>query len=296
MAAIAVVSCDRYEGGVEVPSYLKVTAIVVEDNPADSWSQDTGFFSCDIDAVNVIIWKSGDTAETNLGTFQLPCKIPVLRNGVIDKMRLVPVVKQDGIAGKRITYPYYEPINLTNVVLAEDSVTDLGTLRTRYISKNTMKVLWQEFFEPAPGGSTTLDSAVKICYSLDTVPPVFGGFGCGKVHVPAGTKSVRFCTDTTYNITDPQSILYLEMDYWSDFDFSVELKNPTYQDGPVQIIPHMTIYGKPERGWQKIYINIGAIWSNACNHYPNIRPHFTILNDEGREGNLFIDNIKLIKM
>ena len=32
MATVAVVSCDRYEGGVEVPSYLKVASIVVEDN------------------------------------------------------------------------------------------------------------------------------------------------------------------------------------------------------------------------------------------------------------------------
>ena len=293
LMALVAVGCDRFEGDTEVPSYIKVDAVVVEDNPSDSWSPDKGFFSSNVDAVNIIIWKSGDTAETNLGTFQLPCKVPVLRSGVIDRMRIVPVVKQDGVAGKRISYPYYEPINFTDVTLATDSVTDFDTLRTRYISKSLMKVLWQEFFEPGPG-EITFDSTVKRCYSLDTVPQGNGGYGCGVVRVPEGATYVRFATDTTYTINDPQAIVYLEMDYWSDFDFSVELKNPSYQDGPVELYSHMTIYGKPERGWQKIYINIGALWSKRFNHYPHIRPHFTILNDEGKSGNLFIDNVKLV--
>lgn len=293
--AFVAVGCDRFEGDVMAPSYLKIDAILIEDNPADSWSQDTGFFSSDVDAVNIIIWKSGDTAETNLGTFQLPCKVPVLRDGSIDKMRIVPVVKQDGVAGKRITYPYYQPINLTDVKLTIDSITDLGTLSTRYISKSAMKVVWQEFFEPGPG-DISLDTNVKRCYSLDTVQPVYGGYGCGVVRVKEGTTYVRFATDTTYKITDPLAVLYLEMDYWSDLDISVELKNPTYQSGPVELQSHMTIYGKPEKGWKKIYINIGALWSQYFNHYPEIRPHFTILNSSGKAGNVFIDNIKLITM
>ena len=292
LMAFVAVSCDRFEGDVTVPSYIKVDAILVEDNPSDSWSQDKGFFSSDIDAVNIVIWQSGDTAETELGTFQLPCKVPVLRNGVIDKIRFVPVVKQDGVAGKRISYPYYEPINLTNVVLTADSVIDFDTLRTRYVSKSAMTVIWQEFFEPGPG-EITLDSTVQRCYSLDTVPPVYGGYGCGVIRVPEGTTSLRFATDTTYNVSNPLSILYLEMDYWSDLDISVELKNPAYSGGLVQLKSHMVIYGKPERGWHKIYINLGALWSQEFNHYPDIRPHFTILNNSGKAGNVFIDNIKL---
>ena len=293
VAALSAVSCDRFEGDVTAPSYLKIDAINVVDNSSDSWSQYHGFFSNNIDAVNIVLWKSGDTAETNLGTFQLPCRIPVLRKGTMDYLRITPVVKQNGIAGTRITYPYYQTITLNNVSFATDSVTDLGTLQTKYISKSVMKVLWQEFFEPGPG-SISLDSVVQRCYSLDTVMPVYGDYGCGVVRVPQGTSSIAFQTDTTYNVSNPQSILYLEMDYWSDFDFSVALHNPTYRDGPDNIITHMKIFGKPEKGWQKIYINIGSTWSQEFNHYPDIRPHFTIHNRSGKEGRLFIDNIKLI--
>jgi hypothetical protein len=295
VAAIFAAACDRYEGDTIVPAYIKIDAINVVDNPSDSWSQEKGFFSSNIDAVNVIVWKRGDTAETNLGTFQLPCKIPVLKQGLVDYIHILPVVKQDGIAGKRITYPFYQSINIDSVIFNADSVIDLGTLQTKYVSKSLMKVLWKEMFEPGPG-DITLDSTVSRCYSLDTVRPTYGDYGCGVVRVPAGSTSISFATDTTYNISDPLAILYLEMDYWSDVDLSVELCNPSYQDGPINLKPHMTIYGKPEKGWQKIYINLGSTWSQHFNHYPDIRPHFTILNEEGGAGNLFIDNIKLIVM
>ena len=50
--ALVAVGCDRFEGDTEVPSYIKVDAVVVEDNPSDSWSPDKGFFSSNVDAVN----------------------------------------------------------------------------------------------------------------------------------------------------------------------------------------------------------------------------------------------------
>lgn len=36
--------------------------------------------------------------------------------------------------------------------------------------------------------------------------------------------------------------------------------------------------------------------TSAYDHYPDIRPYFTVLNNSGRPGNVFIDNVKLIVM
>lgn len=288
---LSLAACDKYDGDTHHPSYLQINAFTVEDTPGDSWSQDDGFFTSDIDAVNVTFYVAGDTAETLLGTFQLPCRIPVLREGVLDYVRIVPVVKQDGIAGKRIAYPFYKTITLDSVIMKRDSVTDLGNMVTRYISRNTMRVAWQEFFEPP--AEITLDSVVLRCTSPDTVR---SGYGCGVIRVPQGTTSVSFGYDTTINIPDPSAIVYLEMDYWSDIDFTVGLNNPISQGGANMLYSHETLYGKPQQGWAKIYINIGSLWSKTYLHYPNIRPYFTILNDDGKAGNLFLDNIKLIVM
>ena len=286
------VGCDRFEGNVTAPSFLKINAITIEDDPNDSWSYEDGFFTSLVDAFNVVIYVEGDTAETNLGTFQLPCEIPVLRNGNIDRVLINPVVKQDGIAGKRIYYPYYEPITINNVVLNTDQVTDLGNLVTRYISKSQMKVLWSEFFEPGPG-EFTVDSVVVACNATDTV---CSGYGCGAIHVRPDQTSVSFGTDTTIYIGDPSAIVYVEMEYWSDLDFSIGLNNPYYVGGANKIKSHMTIYGKPEKGWQKIYINLGALWSKEYSSYEYIRPYFTIRNGVGKGGNVYIDNVKLIVM
>lgn len=289
LISVALAGCDK---NVPTPSYLRIDAMKVVDNPSDSWSQDQGFFTSRIDAVNVVLWAEGDTAETELGTFTLPCEIPVLREGNIDYIRILPVVKQDGKAWTRIYYPYYEMVNINDVRLTADSVTDLDTLRTRYISKNLMKVLWQEYFEPGPG-DISIDSTVTRCYAPDSV---CSGYGSGVVRVKSSDAAVHFWADTTFYVPNPGTILYLEMDYWSDIDFSVGLFNPTYEQGPNQLISKMTIYGRPENGWRKIYINIGSIWSGECNHYPRIRPYFTVLNNSGKEGNVFIDNIKLLAM
>ncbi len=286
------VGCDRFKGKVTAPSFLKINAITIEDDPNDSWSYDDGFFTSLVDAVNVVIFVEGDTAETNLGTFQLPCEIPVLRNGNIDRVLINPVVKQDGIAGKRIYYPFYEPITLTNVVLNTDETTDLGNLVTRFIPKSQMKVLWSEFFEPGPS-EFSVDSVVVACNASDTV---CSGYGCGAVYVLPEQESVSFGTDTTIFIGDPTAIVYVEMEYWSDLDFSIGLNNPSYAGGSNKIKSHMTIYGKPEKGWQKIYVNLGALWSKEYRNYEYIRPFFTIRNGKKQGGNLYIDNIKLIIM
>lgn len=288
--AFSLLSCDRFEGDVTQPSYLKIDSIYVVDNNENSWSNSRGFFTSDIDAVNVVIWAEGDAAETNLGTFQLPCTIPVLKRGKVDMVRILPVVKQDGIAGKRIYYPYYQSIQLSDVNLVTDSVTDLGTLTTQFSSN--MRVLWTEFFEPGPS-EISLDSVVERCYDPNIICT---GSGCGKVHIDTNQQRVNFWSDTTFYLPDPTSIVYLEMEYWSDMDFTVALFNPRISGGQNVLVNHMTIYGKPEKGWQKIYINIGSTWSQHCGHYPYIRPYFYIMNDAGESGNLYIDNIKLIKI
>ena len=241
-----------------------------------------------IDAAHVVLWVKGDAEETNLGVFQLPCRIPVLRHGKIDRITIEPVVKQNGIASTRIAYPFYKVLTFENIYLAPDSVTAFDTLTTRYISRQAMKVAWQEFFEPGQN-SIRLDTCVdRISNKPDTV---LSDHGCGVVRVKKDQKYVNFWADTTFRVSDPTAYIYLEMEYWSDFDFSVGFNNPQVNGGQNEIRSAMTIY-KNDR-WNKIYINLGRLWA-WYNYYPDIRLYFTILNNEGREGNLFLDNMKVV--
>ena len=285
-----VASCDKYEGAVTTPSYLTINSISVADTPSESWSNEDGFFTSRIESVNVVIYVQGDTAETNLGIHQLPCRIPVLRNGNIDRITISPIVLQDGIAGKRIYYSYYTNVDFTNVRLTADSVTDLGDIVTHYKSHSLVNVLWQEYFEPGPS-HISLDSVVQRCTAPDTVR---SGYGCGVIRVAPSQSVVNFWATSLDTITDETKTLYLEMDYWSDLDFSVGLKNPISYGDADQTYSHMTIFGKPQQGWRKIYINIGQLWSKTYNHYPYIRLYFSALNESGKGGNIYLDNMKLI--
>ena len=283
-------ACDKFEGDVTIPSYLTINSISVTDTPSDSWSNEDGFFTSLIESAIVVIYVEGDTAETTLGFFQLPCRIPVLRNGNITRVNIYPVVCQDGIASKRIPYPFYESITLQNVNLTADSVTNLGDLTTHYKSRQNMTVHFHEFFEPGPA-HIMLDSVVQRC----TDPTIVrSGYGCGVVHIDADQSSVSFWASKLDTISNSLYNLYLEMDYWSDIDFTVGLNNPVTQDGSNQIYSHETIFGRPEQGWKKIYINIGELWANTYYYYPYIRLYFTLLNESGKSGNLYLDNIKLI--
>ncbi len=285
-------SCDRYDGDQRVPAYLTIEAFDVQSS--DAWSsQEAGFFSSEIDAVYVELYVEGDTAYTALGTFTLPCTIPVLRQGDISRIVVQPVVRQNGLRGTRMYYSFYETITKEHVRLTPDSVTSLGTLHTHYLPPSRVKVLWQEFFEPGPSEVSLDSSVVRLSYVTDTV---LNGYGCGAIRVKDTIDVVAFWTDTTYTLSDHTASLYLEMDYWSDYDFEVGLYGPVVFGGADQFTPHMTVFGNKEKGWQKIYINIGSTWSQLRYVSDDIRIRFHVFNKDGVAGNVYLDNMKLIYM
>ncbi|MBQ9473412.1 MAG: hypothetical protein IJU81_03260 [Bacteroidales bacterium] len=288
-ALCSLVSCSKFEGGQEVPAYLTIDAIKVVDDNETSWQVQygAGFFATQsIDAAEVSIYFEGDTAEWTLGVYQLPCKLPVLRKGVAQRVVIHPVIKQNGIASTRIAYPYYNEIKLSNVVLAEDSVTQLGTLNTTM--NRFTKVVWHEFFEKIQV-DVSLDTCVEIL--ADNPELICTGTGSGVVHVPAAMTELNFWGDTTVTVDDPTAYLYLEMDYRTDYNLSVGIKGPSTAGGTEQTNSAIMLYANDH--WQKIYINLGKVW-RYHSHYPQFRLFFTAFNPDGKEGNVYLDNMKLL--
>lgn len=281
------ISCGRFEGEQEIPSYLTIDAIQVEDDPSASFSYYDGFFSSEIDAAQVIVYFDGDAAETNLGVFQLPCKIPLLREGTAKYVQVTPVVKQNGIVSTRIYYPYFTIPEINNVTFAQDSITSLGTLKVKYRPLTTVK--WKEFFEPQ-SFSFLLDPDTVITV-IDNLDTVCSDYGCAVIRVPADKKNINFWIDQPILLESPSLITYLELDYMSDVPFSIGFNNPKLEGGSNVIQSMMVVTPSPH--WQKMYINMGKLWSQY-NYYPQVRLYFTILNDSGVAGNLYLDNMKVV--
>lgn len=295
LALVLTASCQRFDGEQTAPAYLTIQDITVEDDADNSLNQPSGFFSSKIDCVWLVAYFAGDTAETTLGVFELPCRVPVLRQGTITKLTAYPVIKQNGVAATHIWYPYYNSIVLKDVPIAIDSTTSLGSLTTTYGIKND-NVVWSECFEPG-AQALALDSIVKkIDYRnagyLDTVR---SDAGCGVIRVTDSMTQKSFWSTDTIDLSaySSSSYLYLELDYWTDVSFSIGFNNPTATGGTDVTKSAMVL--TPNKGWDKVYVNLGRLWSKY-NSYPYLRLYFSILNDEGGTGNIFLDNMKVVVM
>lgn len=290
---VFVLACDRFEGGQTVPAYLDIDSVEVVDNVNDSRNQPSGFFTSKIDCVEVTIYFDGDASETTLGVFELPCHIPVLREGVISRLRVSPVVKQNGIAATHIYYPYYSNMEFDSMyTLVRNETTSMGKLTTTY--KKNAYVAWSEFFEPGTQ-RLALDSIVKRVdyHNEGYADTVLSDDGCGVIHIGGRSVQLDFWSLDTIDLRhfSSDSYLYLELDYWNDLPFSVGFKNPMISGG--QDVTERAMIINPHKGWNKIYVNLGRLW-NYYNHYPVIRLHFSVLTGTGNTGNIYLDNMKLM--
>lgn len=293
-ALLMLTACKRFDGDQTVPAYITIHGITVADNPSNSRSSLTGFFTSDIDCVELIIYFAGDTAETSLGVYELPCRVPVLRHGTISRLIINPVVKQNGIAATHIQYPYYNVITLHDIPIAIDSTTALGDLVTTY--KDIADVVWEEFFEPGTQ-HLALDSIVqKIDFHNDNyLDTVRSDDGCGVIRVTKDMAQKDFWATDTIDLSkySSDSYLYLEIDYWTDVKFSIGFNNPQ-QTGSTDVTDFaLTLL--PNKGWDKVYVNLGKLW-NQYNSYPYLRLYFSILNGTGGTGNILLDNMKVVIM
>lgn len=293
---LSVSSCKKFSGDVTVPAWLHIDGIDIVAQRENAPSVEEGFYSSLVDAVQLVAYFEGDDAETNLGTFQMPCTVPVLRHGKVKYLDVVPCVKQNGVASTRIEYPYFQRQRLEGLRLAADSVTHLGdldtasgkyVLHTHYYPLPRLAILAEDYFEPT-AFDTHFDST--LTWVKNDPANACTGQGYGKVHVDKTQSTVRFYIDEEFNV-DKTKYLYLEMNYRTDLLFEVNLTGFVTTSTNASTMSVMRLY--PNSGWQKIYINLGKAWSQFNYNNP-ISVSFAALNTDGTGGDILIDNIKIV--
>ena len=289
-------SCKKFSGDITVPAFLHLDGIVITPQAVNAPSSEAGFYTSEVDAVQLICYFEGDTAETTIGTFQLPCTVPLLRHGTMKYLTVVPSVKQNGISATRIEYPYFKHIRLENVTVAADSITHLGTqdattgqwrLTTHYYEKPSLAVLVEDYFEPT-SFSTNFDTTVV--WVKDDAANACTGQGYGRVHVTPEDKIVTFYIPQNFTVSETK-YLYLEMDYRTNVDMQICLTGYQSAGSSASTMSVMMLYANTH--WQKIYINLGKAWSQFNYNNP-IALSFQAVNTGAIEGDVRIDNVKLI--
>ncbi len=293
-------ACKKFQGDVTVPAFIHIGSIDVVRQAQNAPSNEEGFYTSDIDVVELVCYFEGDAAETRLGAYELPCTVPVLRHGKMKYLTINPAVKQNGVSGTHIDYPFYQPIRLEEVPLTATDTTFLGTynestglyqLHTSYFPKgNRLRVLTECYFEPT-SFATCFDS--NVTWVSNDPEGACTGQGYGLVHVTAADSILTFgFTDSTEFNPGDARILYMELEYKTDLPLYIHMLGfSTTEGGTITSKSVMCI--NPKNRWNKIYVNLGRTWGQFYYRVP-ISVYFQVVNEKRIEGDILIDNIKVI--
>lgn len=296
LTSLTFCSCKKFQGDVTVPAYLHLDRIIVTPQENHAPSLEPGFYNSDIDAVEIVCYFEGDESETSLGTYQLPCTLPILHNGPVKYITLNPIVRQNGQYGTRIYYTYYQPIKLTDVSVSTNDTTCLGTpdlatgqwtLETHYYTTELITILSEDFFEPT-SFATHFDSIVT--WVTNDPANACTGQGYGLVHLADSDATKTFAIKDEFSPL-PSNLFYLEMNYKTDFELYVNMIGYISQGSNASSKSILAL--RPTTEWKKIYINLGRTWSQFYHNVP-LAIVFQAANPEGKEGNIYLDNVKII--
>jgi hypothetical protein len=268
------ISCEKFSGDQTVPAYIRIDSIRLT---TDYSSQGTARHSI----TDAWVYVDGEI----IGTFQLPAKFPVLKQGT-HSMTVLPGIKKDGIAATRVSYDFYKPITKT-LNLTPDSTINEGILSTGYSTSAVF--MWKEDFDDV---AVTLDSMKEATTMIHQTPSgsplTLEGLHSGVVALDTAGATFSAVSHSTYQI--PFSLVYLEMNFNTTTTFSmgvyVTASGITYQLPVVGLLP---TGGK----WKKIYIDL----STALNTYTGasaFRVYFYCKQTAMSNDMILIDNIKML--
>ncbi len=269
-------SCEKE---AERAAFLSINHFSFENNN----NQETKPFSEEFESTNITdAWVTVD--GNFIGAFETPSKIPILELEQNNhEIRISPGIKENGIAGSRMIYPFYNFFEISDSIILGESVIINPT--TSYKDVN-FKFLTEGTFE--------IGNMLEETENSDTIPLI------QDEEIFQGEKSCALCIDETNNSFEIITIndisfnefpeyVFLEMNFKSSINFKLGLiKNQDLQNKT----EHIQIYKTDS--WKKIYLNLSQlIIPNIANSTFQIYFESNFPENEV-EGCVYLDNIKLV--
>lgn len=299
LLAFVLFSCGDKEA--EIPSYIYIDHIDLETETSEGSNQHK----------ITDVWVTIGTDF--IGAFELPCKIPVLKEGT-HGLILRAGVQLNGIAATRSAYTPYQlctPVDLdgneiTTITLKKDSITSFNA-KTKYKKDITFRIV--EDFEKAGvqvesvelKNNSDTDSSVYTAELLktDDLTKVYEGAYSGVVHLTKELHTVFITSSEELEIPENGAndvkYNYLELDYKTDVDLAIGL---WFNNAERTQIPWGGLRPS-DNEWKKVYLHISPEQAKdplsgvhgATLYKPYIR---ATLPDGMDEAFIYLDNIKLI--
>lgn len=281
----------------DIPSFLHLDAIDLVPPTENAVTTDSGFYSADIVAAYISVQRSGSRAVDTIGLFELPLTAPILINGDVEYINIYPAIAQSGKHSILPHYPLYSPIRLAGSArvgadtvplrFAPGDTLNLGR-QASVCNLTPQEVLLYDAFEPV---NPSFSLAGDIGWVSDDRAGACIGTGYATLHVADTLSEASFHINRTFAITNPGNIAYLEFDYRGDLDLEISMRSSYTVGGSPVTLPVMVVYASQQ--WKHMYVNLGRTWS-TFNHNPQFEIHFKALNEYMIDGDLFLDNLKLI--
>lgn len=268
-------SCNIINPEEEIPTYLRIDSISVEDeNGVPISSKITG----------ASVSYSNSSAVNLVGVFRLPMYIPVLAD-MDGEVIILPSIDVDASPYNLITYPFLAKITKEFPMKPGDTV-NLGTLKTKYLSNFTEKL--DEDFEQG-GISMDIDPDSLAEWSPETTIVRDGDYS-GKFEVH-GTQKVTYFVIPKDLLLRFNKQTYIELDYRGNVDMGIVLM---YIEQGSTLFKEYGLLGLRQKDdWNKAYINItdniGSIGETTY------RLGFKVIREATDPDAVFyLDNIKIL--
>lgn len=226
----------------------------------------------------------------DLGTWELPCKIPVLakENATV---QIFPGVKLNGVSTSRPRYPFTDA-NKQTINLNPNEITKISSIPVKYYSTTAFKIV--ENFERDYNGYFTAEDSNGVnfehIYDMDNPSNRIGKISLEDDVMDFNVLSspMRFTSGVQY--------VFLEMDYRCDVE-NAQIYAGVLITKPTTVVatdePLVVVNASPK--WKKIYINLTqAVLRNHTSEAVSYKVYLSGGRSDSTPIHYYFDNIKVI--
>ena len=224
-----------------------------------------------------------------IGVFQVPFKIPILKEGNVT-FKIYPAIKNNGVAATKKIYPFLKEYVINGTLVKNQIFTINPT--TQY--KENLN-FWIEDFEDASFQITDDPNTSAANMDTDNLDlQWFNGNAYGKVILNAEDSTWIAFTSEPYMVLPKGKECYLEIDYKITNNVTTGLIYIT-SESTTNNVNYRLNAQKPEVAvWKKIYIDLRELVGYAPSGSVFSQSFIASLDEGNTEGIILIDNIKVI--
>lgn len=222
-----------------------------------------------------------------IGAFELPATIPLMDTGLTDII-IYPGIKENGISGVSMIYPFYNAETVTRTLVPGE--TDTIFPATDYKPSAAISFILLERFEST---NTFEGYETEVALTTTTDPElVFEGNRSAFTTMTPDLDTFRVVSSVPIAFPGSDKRLFLELDYKCDLPFNVWVRCNTIGQPVWDEV--LTVTEKED--WNKIYINLNPSLQFFAQYQPEtIQLEFRAYNTTGDTAQIFFDNVKLIR-